>query len=50
LSHLVREAALAAIEDGSEKITKALLASIQLDVRAQTAVAAATQERRGKAA
>ncbi|MFI9159029.1 TniB family NTP-binding protein [Kitasatospora aureofaciens] len=35
LSHLIREAALAAILDGSEKITKQLLQSIQLDFRAE---------------
>lgn len=35
LSHLIRTAALTSLEDGTEKITKKLLASIQLDVRAQ---------------
>lgn len=35
LSHLVREAALTAILDGSERITKQLLQSIQLDIRAE---------------
>jgi hypothetical protein len=50
LSHLVREAALAAIEDGSEKITKALLASIQLDVRAQQQSRPSRKNGDGKAA
>lgn len=35
LSHLIREAALTALLDGSEKITKRLLAGIQLDIRAE---------------
>ncbi|MFE9500531.1 hypothetical protein [Streptomyces collinus] len=35
LSHLIREAALTALLDGSEKITKKLLADIQLDIRAE---------------
>jgi hypothetical protein len=35
LSHLIRSAALTSLEDGSQKITKSLLASIELDVRAQ---------------
>ncbi|MFJ8664018.1 TniB family NTP-binding protein [Streptomyces sp. NPDC093795] len=35
LSHLIREAALTSLLDGSEKITKKLLAGIQLDIRAE---------------
>ncbi|AZM73523.1 ATP/GTP-binding protein [Streptomyces sp. KPB2] len=35
LSHLIRAAALASIEDGSQRITKKLLADVHLDVRAQ---------------
>ncbi|MFJ5142648.1 TniB family NTP-binding protein [Streptomyces sp. NPDC088707] len=35
LSHLIRQAALTALLDGSEKITKRLLAGIQLDIRAE---------------
>ncbi|MEV5479119.1 TniB family NTP-binding protein [Streptomyces sp. NPDC052207] len=35
LSHLIRAAALASLDDGSEKITKKLLADIHLDIRAQ---------------
>ncbi|MDX3213975.1 ATP-binding protein [Streptomyces sp. ME02-6991-2B] len=35
LSHLIRSAALTSLEDGSQRITKKLLASIQLDVRAE---------------
>jgi hypothetical protein len=35
LSHLIREAALTALLDGSEKITKRLLAAVQLDIRAE---------------
>jgi hypothetical protein len=44
LSHLIRSAALTALEDGTHKITKKLLESIQLDVRAQQ-----HQRRRGTA-
>ncbi|WP_406293066.1 hypothetical protein OG948_01360 [Embleya sp. NBC_00888] len=35
LSHLIREAALTSIEDGTERITKALLDGVGLDVRAE---------------
>ncbi|MDX3354806.1 TniB family NTP-binding protein [Streptomyces sp. ME01-24h] len=35
LSHLIRTAALISLDDGSEKITKKLLADIQLDIRAE---------------
>ncbi|MFH8385228.1 ATP/GTP-binding protein, partial [Kitasatospora sp. NPDC018058] len=35
LSHLVREAAIAALYDGSERVTKKLLAEIELDTAAE---------------
>ncbi|HSA51286.1 MAG TPA: TniB family NTP-binding protein [Yinghuangia sp.] len=44
LSHLIREAALIAIAEGTEQITKALLADIELDAAAE---ASARPSRRG---
>ncbi|MFE5940318.1 hypothetical protein ACFQ69_33715 [Streptomyces sp. NPDC056470] len=36
LSHLIREAALVAITEGTERITKQLLSEVELDAAAET--------------
>jgi hypothetical protein len=49
LSHLIRDAAMQAILDGTETITKTMLAGITLDHTAQQAAAATPRIRRGRA-
>ncbi len=49
LSHLIREAAITAIADNTERITEKLLDGIELDIRAQQQLLAPAQTRRGSA-